>query len=524
MRAVSRGARYLVTTDRGDGAGRRLARRTGGLLLGHGLFALLLLGACGLRWTAIRGFPSMLLFGDSPTYLRTALDDTPSQLRPGGYSIFLRLLRPFHDFTVVLTVQHALGLLAGTVVYALVWRGVRAAWPGRIWVPGLVAAPAAVPVLYDAYVVQLEHMLLSDSLFTCMLVLGVAVIMWRRRMPWWAGALTGLIFSCAALVRSVGLPMLAVALVCMAARRAGWRPVAAAVGAAVFPIAAYMTWFHSAYGTYALTSTDKIWLYGRTVDFAKCTVIKPRPEVAILCRDGLPRDPAVAPAFQALWGEDSGFAKLPARLYDPQANELAGEFATAAITKQPGDYVKVIWRDTFRAFEPGRAPYPTPDTAAEYEFPVGASIRDREAVLGRMYGGSSAAARVVEPYGQTMRDYQDWAYLPGPALGAFMAIGLAGVLLRARRFGGDVLLPWSTALALLVVPAATADFDYRYVLPAIPFAMLAAGLTFAFRPSRRATTPAPEAAKVSLLKAEPSPAEGAPASAGGAINRGPEST
>jgi hypothetical protein len=50
------------------------------------------------------------------------------------------------------------------------------------------------------------------------------------------------------------------------------------------------------------------------------------------------------------------------------------------------------------------------------------------------------------------------------------------------------MFPWITAVVLLVFPIATADFDYRYLLPAITFACLAAGLglpRYGSSPSRR---------------------------------------
>jgi hypothetical protein len=50
-------------------------------------------------------------------------------------------------------------------------------------------------------------------------------------------------------------------------------------------------------------------------------------------------------------------------------------------------------------------------------------------------------------------------------------------------------MPWLTGVVVLVSPIAAADFDYRYLLPVLPFACLAAGLAFA--PARPAPPTAP---------------------------------
>ena len=62
------------------------------------------------------------------------------------------------------------------------------------------------------------------------------------------------------------------------------------------------------------------------------------------------------------------------------------------------------------------------------------------------------------------------------------------------------MLPWTTAVVLLVTPIAVADFDYRYLLPVLPFAGLAAGLAFA--PARTRPAPAPVVERADDLPTE----------------------
>ncbi|MES9543027.1 hypothetical protein [Actinomadura sp. NPDC000600] len=461
--------------------------------------------AVWIRALAVLAYPAPLWFGDSPGYLQAAVEFRPDPTRPSGYPMLLWLLKPFHSFTVMVSVQHAIGILTGVLVYVLVWRAGRAALPGaeaggrRAWLPGAVAALLTVPVLVPVHQVALEHMLMSDSLFAFLLLAAVAVVLWRRRTTWWLGAAAGILTAGAALTRTAGVPLIALILAAMAIRRAGWRACAAAAAAFVLPVAGYVFWFHAEYGQYKLAKADQVFLYGRTAAFADCRVIRPRPELAVMCPKR--SDPRISKSFSVMWTPDSPFRRIPGWVYGDEGNRLAGEFAWAAIRAQPAGYAEVVVRDTLRAFAWHRQPYPTPWTWLQYEFPEGEAWSDKQARLARHYG-PDGETRVVRPWAGQVLAYQDRVVMPGTILGVLLLGALAAAALHARsegrwRPGRSVrhwatgpLLPWGTSLALLVVPAATADFDYRYVLPAVPFACVALGLAL-FPPLRPPRVPAP---------------------------------
>ncbi|POM26946.1 hypothetical protein BTM25_13540 [Actinomadura rubteroloni] len=478
------------------GRALRCAAASGRLAAAHLPFAVVLAAAAAIRVVAVLGYPGPLWFGDSIDYLHDGAALHPNAIRPSGYSIFLWLLRPVHDLTFVVAVQHVLGLLTGVMVYALLWRAGRRRFPladgfGRLswrrWLPGLLAAALTVPFLLPTFEVSLEHGLFAETCFTFLLMSAFVLVLWRRRTPWWAGLLAGLLLGGAAVTRTLGLPFIALMVLALVLRRAGWRPVVAAVAAFAAPVAGYMFWFQSVHGSFAMTETNGIFLYGRVASFADCSVIKPDARLAVLCPHLT--DPRIAPAYQVMWTDTSPFHQFPDGVTNKEANALASEFARRAILAQPGDYAHVVFRDTMRCFAWGRPLYPTPWTQLSYQFPRGENWTDDRMLTAELYApNGSGESRVVQPWAARMLTYQAHVRMPGTFLGLIFLAGLAVPLTRLRLPGRRrnrtallhwirvPMLPWGTGLALLVVPAATADFDHRYVLPAVPFACLALGL------------------------------------------------
>ena len=114
----------------------------------HWLFGLVLAAALALRVLAALAFrPIMWFGGDSASYLATGLRLIPDPSRVGGYGFMLWVLRPLHSFALVAAVQHLMGLAMGVLIYLLA---------RRFGLPASAATLATIPVLFDAYELQLE--------------------------------------------------------------------------------------------------------------------------------------------------------------------------------------------------------------------------------------------------------------------------------------------------------------------------------------------------------------------------------
>jgi hypothetical protein len=455
---------------------RALPGQIAGLIAGNRLFAVALAAGAALRAVAMLGYPGVIWFpGDSYLYLGAALRPRPDLSKTTGYSFWLRLLEPFHSLLVVSGVQHLMGLAIAVMIYVPL---------RRARLPGWAATLVTLPVLLDGFEIQLEHMMMSETLFTFAVALGVTLLMWRDRPSWPVALLAGLLAGYAVLVRSVGLPVLVVFALYFLVRWRGWRPLVAVVAGCAIPVVAYAAWFHSVNGQYALTRSDGFYLFGRVSSFSECSAIKPPPDEQRLCYS-MPPSKRQAPG-QLVWVTPQA-EKMPGGPVSPSNDKLLRDFDIRAITAQPLGYAGAIADGLKLAVQPERVPYPGAYTYNHYKFPY----RSQHVPAGHSWIPGATAAQDVKtyagvthtpverPYSSAMRIWQRYVFTYGPLFGALLLAGLAGVARRWRTLGGHGLLPTATAVVLLLFPIAAADFDYRYMLPVLPFACLAAGLAFA---------------------------------------------
>jgi hypothetical protein len=516
----------------------------------HKLFTVALAVGALLRLDVMLGYPGALWFaGDSYVYVGAALRPQPDLSKATGYSFFLRLLLPFHSFTLVTGVQHLMGLLIAVMIYVLLRRnGV-----SKIW-----SAIATLPQLLDGYIIEDEHLVMTETVFTFLLVIALLLLLWRPRTRWWTAGVAGLLVGAAAVVRTEGVIMLAVLPLFLLLRGWSWKSLRGWGIAVVFAVAAlipyggYASWFHarnSGTPIYSTTLSEGFYLWGRVSSFANCAVIKPTGNEALVC----PTQPITdrTPPGSYIWHapyvhQDMNSLGGPVT---PAGNRVLTDFAIKAVVAQPFDYAKTVVKDVLLSFGFPRIGYPGSGTTYYYNFhlhftgtdthtgkpisllPPSNPAKGKTVWIpgGTAYSdwlsyGHQAPGAVDKIFAAPIAVYQRVVFTYGPLIAIIFLVGLGGLFsVTARRRGkgvrsvasaetlaslrlhwrprGTSMLPWVTAVALLVFPIAVADFDYRYLIPVIPFASIAAGLAFA--PRRTAPEGEPASAAESVESTVP---------------------
>lgn len=449
------------------------------------LFATLFAAGLGLRVLTMLGFPPSIWYaGDSISYVTSALNLSPGISRVSGYSVMLVLLRPLHSFAVVTGVQHLMGLAVGVTIYAVLCRRGLPRWG---------AALGAVPVLLDAYELQLEQEILPDILFAALVVAAVTLYIWwpDTNRPPWASAVAAAALGASAVCWPVGLPLLVLLVLVMIVRRAGWRSVTAAVAAGAAPLLMYMAWYNHEHGRYAFNNASGVFLWSRTMTFADCHVIRLPADELPLCPDKPVAQRQAASLW--IWQRHTPLAHMHGK-FSVRTNRLAGDFARRAILAQPLGYARAVLDGFAMTFTWNRPPHPNLLMSERYNFALATHDWDhggRAVAIVRVQraytDGHLADTRAVAPVSGFMVGYQRFAYLRGTMVGVLLLIGLAGLARwlataggyrRRREWGGPAMFPWLTGLAILLVPVMTADYSLRYVVPAVPVISLAAAFAF----------------------------------------------
>lgn len=460
----------------------RLPGDAGHLLRRHWVLVLLLVVGAALRVVVMIGYsPALWYQGDSQSYLGLAYSHQPGSVRPYGYSFFLSLLVELHSVRRIIAIQHLMGL--GIVVAGYVFLQ-------RRGLSRLVSTVAVTPLLLDARTVSVEHFLLAETLFTCLLLTGMLALTWRQAPGWLGVLVAGGAFSSAALTRSIGLAALAVPVLYLLLRRLNWRRTGAFLVVVAIALGGYLVWYHSYHGQYSFGTYGSRFLWSRTTTFVDCDQLDLTADERRLCPDQ-PLGRRLPPDLY-LWGEGSKAE------YTQMPDAVFGSFASKAILAQPGDFLETVALETWRAIRPG--PYPNERVACVasiWDFPVSGDMScvpylapENPAV--RRFAGLSG--EYDHPLMGPLHRYSKVATVPttGVALCFLLVLVLACYRPRASTLRDHLdPLAWVVlAFGMIVGSVATSAIDPRYTVPSLPLAVIGAALAWRrFQVVRRTPTP-----------------------------------
>jgi hypothetical protein len=310
----------------------------------------------------------------------------------------------------------------------------------RFGAPGWIAVLATLPVLYDGFEIQLEHLIMADTLFLFLTMAAVTIVLWSPRPSWRACLAAGLLLGASSAVKPTGLPLLAAfAVYVIVVNWRSWRAllaglVACGVAFAV-PAGGYEAWYRSAHGEFAMTDSTGVFLYSRVMTFADCSRMSLPTDLLPLCTSVPPAERPIAQAY--IWTSVSPLDRYSEPMFSPTVNKLAERFAIAAIEAQPLDYARAVWDDTVRSFDWNRSVFPNGQTYDAYLFspqplavPAG-SYRGQESIEA-YYARGNPQTDVVNPFAAVIRDYQRYAWLPGTVYGLILLVGLFGIVRRNK--------------------------------------------------------------------------------------------
>jgi hypothetical protein len=438
----------------------------------HWLFLAVLGAGVALRVVTQVAYRPALLYIDSYRYLGNLYDLSPTATsQPIGYMVLL--LRPVlsvGNLAVVAGVQHIIGLGMGVAIYALLIRlGVRR------W----IAVLAAVPVLLDAYQLQIEQNIMSETLFQALILGAVVLLLWRSPPTLPVLAIGGALFGLAATVRMVGLALVVPGVLFALVAGTGGRQRllrAATIGLGFLVVVAiYAGHYTIRTGDVGLNRGDAYLIYGRAATIVDCRGLDLPDYERVLC----PKEPL----DKRLGANDyAHHSPYPGRVMPPPGENrdtVLRDFGRRVIRHQPLDSAKAVVTDFAKVFTFRRTTFPGDVALERWQFQRDYPTHGLDPTPAvRTHGGGKP--RVIEPLAAFLRGYQlSVGYVPGSVLGIAFLGGLlaaAGVG-RARRSGlrAACLLPSLCGLSVLLA-ADLFHFSWRYQLPALVLAPLGGAL------------------------------------------------